>query len=390
MSDSYDYFMVFGISETGERVRLAVSEEELENILHPEEVFIIVKEELRRIYIWKGAKSPVRKRFISSRIASALQEELVKEAAFHRCKIVSVDQGDEVEEFLRAFGLKSMEVTERLADMRYVRNIEKERGEALGKVVESKEIGGKAESEPYFSPALQEIEKKTGQKIDVSALQDISISKKNITPMERKKPSPARTTPPPTRTYIPYPTGKESKNFGGLFEEDKKRLLDRILKSEIPQNHKRQNLILGNQLYAPVFKKVNVFGKDVEETEWEPLKTLPKNMVELDDHLFRVYFNDDKGIVEAVEIITREKVSDKDTTSSDNGDSKNDNKNSLDLSPMTVKELKLFAKERKIELPTKAKKGEIIEIIENVLKNEKEKERVGTPKKRKLPEIPKA
>ncbi|MHA1689644.1 MAG: hypothetical protein ACTSUN_09965 [Promethearchaeota archaeon] len=388
MSESYDYFMVFSILETGERKRLAVSEEELENILHPEEVFVIVKEELRRIFIWKGAKSPVRKRFISSRIANALQEELVKEAAFHRCKIVSVDQGDEVEEFLRAFGLKSMEVTERLADMRYIRNIEKEKGEALGKVIETEKSGGKIESEQYFSPALQEIERKTGQKIDVSTLQETSISKKAITPSERKTLAPIHTSTPSTRTYIPYPTGKESRKLGGLSEEDKKQLLDRILKSEIPRNHKRQNLILGNQLYAPVFKKINVFGKAVEETEWEPLKTLPKDIVELDNHLFRVYFNDDKGIVEAVEIITRKEVSEKDSTSPEKVDLKSGDKSSIDLNSMTVKELTLFAEKRKIDLPSRAKKAEIIEIIENVLKNEKEG--TSTPKRRKLPEIPKA
>ena len=52
----------------------------------------------------------------------------MKDARYHRCKIVSVDAGDEPIEFLNAFRLESMEVTERLADMRYVRNIERERG----------------------------------------------------------------------------------------------------------------------------------------------------------------------------------------------------------------------------------------------------------------------
>ena len=136
MAEEYDFFMVFQLDDSGERIRIDVPEEDLQSALHPEEVFVIVKEELRRIFIWKGAKSPVRKRFISSRVASGLQEEVVKVAAFHRPKIVSVDQGDEPVEFLRAFGLQSMEVTERLEDMRYVRNIEKDAPGRFGTILD--------------------------------------------------------------------------------------------------------------------------------------------------------------------------------------------------------------------------------------------------------------
>ena len=128
----YETFMVYELDDSGERGKLEVNDEsEIEELLNPEQVFVIVKEELRRIYIWKGAKSPVRKRFISSRVAQALQEELVKVAAFHRCKIVSVDQGSEPEEFLNVFDLESMPVTEKLADMRYIRNIDRQKIEDI-------------------------------------------------------------------------------------------------------------------------------------------------------------------------------------------------------------------------------------------------------------------
>ena len=152
MSNSdYDEFMVYELDDSGERVRLeGITIDTLESILHPEQVVVIVREDLRRIYIWKGVKSPVRQRFISSRVAQQLQEELVKVAAFHRCKIVSIDQGDELEEFLKAFNLESMEVTDKMQDLRYVRNIEKQGG-----------LGGKVldDDEPEESPAnVQETE----------------------------------------------------------------------------------------------------------------------------------------------------------------------------------------------------------------------------------------
>ncbi|MFX1600496.1 MAG: hypothetical protein ACFFB6_07855, partial [Promethearchaeota archaeon] len=118
-------FLAFELEDTGEYKELSFSEKDLIDYLDPEQVIVLVREDLRRIFIWKGAKSPVKKRFISSKIAQELQAELMKDAHFHQCKIVSVDQGDEIQEFLDAFNMESMEVKERLPDMRYIRNSEK-------------------------------------------------------------------------------------------------------------------------------------------------------------------------------------------------------------------------------------------------------------------------
>ena len=70
-----------------------------------EGVYLFVRYDLRRIYIWKGPKSPVRKRFISSRVGSKIQEASSK-IGMH-LKIVSVDAGDEPVEFLRNFKIES-------------------------------------------------------------------------------------------------------------------------------------------------------------------------------------------------------------------------------------------------------------------------------------------
>ena len=56
MAETYENFMVYGLESTGEKVRLDVSEEEFranngQNILNPHQVLVIVKEDLRRIYI---------------------------------------------------------------------------------------------------------------------------------------------------------------------------------------------------------------------------------------------------------------------------------------------------------------------------------------------------
>ena len=111
MPEIYEEFIVYIIENTGDRTRLDITPEELQYHLNPKQVLIIICDDLRRIFIWKGAKSPVRKRFISSRVAQDLQRDLIQDSRYHRCKIISIDQGDELQEFLNAFRLESIEVT---------------------------------------------------------------------------------------------------------------------------------------------------------------------------------------------------------------------------------------------------------------------------------------
>ncbi len=288
--------MVYELDDSGERVRLDVTDSsELGNLLHPDQVFVIVREDIRRIFIWKGAKSSVRKRFISSRVAQALQEELVKVAAYHRCKIVSVDQGSEVTEFLKAFNLESMPVTEKLADMRYIRNVDRERMLDQGIIPDEgpKIIKVNAEdtkAEEYSSPALKENEKK----IETSIAKNISTPKKASAPI---KTTPYKT--PPQRSSYSY--GPSS----GISGVNKKKIMEKILKIEIPKDYKRLNLILGHTLYGAVSKTVQVFGKNIKETEWQQVKKVPKNVIEIDNHKIRAYFDHEKGIVEAIEILEK-------------------------------------------------------------------------------------
>ncbi len=123
--DKLRNFFAYELLDNGVRRELKFSEEDIVHYLNPEQVLVLVREDIRRIFIWKGAKSPVRKRFNSSRVAQEIQGELMEDNRYHHCKIISVDQGDEVQEFLDAFNLHSMEVKERLDDLRYVRNSEK-------------------------------------------------------------------------------------------------------------------------------------------------------------------------------------------------------------------------------------------------------------------------
>ena len=100
-------FMVFELDDLGEKKRVKAAEEGLPSflLLHPEQIYVIIREDLRRIFIWKGPKSTTRDKLVSSRTTIALQEELREEFGLHPCKVISVDVGDEPLEFLSTFNL---------------------------------------------------------------------------------------------------------------------------------------------------------------------------------------------------------------------------------------------------------------------------------------------
>ena len=372
------------------------------NVLHSAQVVVIVKEDLRRIYIWKGAKSPVRKRFISSRVASALQEELVNSAAFHRCKIVSVDQGDEVDDFLNAFQFESMAVEEKLADMHYIRNVEREKMIDQGIVPDTspKVVKVEKKEETYVSPALQEIQK-TRSTQPPPKTQKAVPKPKSSTPA----PKPRSVTPTPKQTYQlpPERTPNPSQQSIGLSNDEQKSVKEKILNNEVPEGYKRQNLILGHTLYGAIIKKVNVFGKSIEEEEWDMVTNLPKDTIEIDAHKIRVYFNQEKGIVEAIEILQDEDKTISSPPKKPDSQKAHTNKpipekpvkeeeitastELVDYNSWTVKELKNYCSTHSIDLPVSARKADILKVVKEY-DNGSSKGKSTSSRRRELPKIP--
>jgi len=323
MAEMYENFMIFGLESTGEKVKLNISEDEFranngQDILNPHQVLVIVKEDLRRIYIWKGVNSHVRKKFIASRIAAELQNDLVVNAHFHRCKIISVDQGDEPDEFMRVFGLNSTAVPEILE-----RNSEEFRQLHETSIKEVAEISDK------------EVHKWTGP--------PPMLNDEVITPVVIKKEE-------EEVIYKPETSFKPAKL-------DNERVLDKIVNNKVPANFKRQNLIIGNfQIYGAALKKTKVFGEVVEEVEWELVNSVPEGPIELTDRTIRLYTNGKSGTIEGIEILQRleaPKIVRKVT----------EIKDEIDYNAWTVSNLKLYCKENNIHVPSSYRKAQIIDLI---------------------------
>ena len=94
LDEEYKDFRCYKITDQSEPAEMDVDLDKITELFNSEGVYLFVRYDLRRVFIWKGPRSPVRKRFISSRIASKVQEESSK-VGMH-LKIVSVDAGDEL------------------------------------------------------------------------------------------------------------------------------------------------------------------------------------------------------------------------------------------------------------------------------------------------------
>ncbi|MFX1315925.1 MAG: hypothetical protein ACFE9T_08685 [Promethearchaeota archaeon] len=315
MSKAYSNFMIYHLKDTGEREKLNITEQEFRQnngskILHESQVALIIKEDIRRIYIWNGMTSPVRKKFIASRVATELQQELIFSAKFHRCKIVSVDQGDEPLEFLNAFGFDSPKRgnTEQIDQPQFV--------------------GLNNQNKYNASPQI-----KTQNIVSEKQKSSLYTKKKQI-------------------------ASKPTKKVIDTTVHSQKEILDKVLSIELPKDHKRASILIGNNtLYGIIVKKAEIFGKPVEETVWEPLKTTPKEIIELEGHKLRVHFNNKSNNIEAIEVL--EKIS----KLQENIEKGIKETQETDYNKWTVKQLKEYCANNNIKVPSSYRKAQIINLV---------------------------
>ncbi len=90
--------VVFRVVDTGETVQITDSAPAKTHMKN-DEVLIVVDDEERRIWIWKGSEAPVRRKFIAARRASGIRDQ--RGLTY---KIISEDHGSESEVFLEAMG----------------------------------------------------------------------------------------------------------------------------------------------------------------------------------------------------------------------------------------------------------------------------------------------
>jgi hypothetical protein len=292
LDEDYKDFRALELLDSGEYEEIDAEIDNISGHFQSENVLLLVRYDLRRMFIWKGPKSPVRKRFISSRVGAELQSESGK-IGMH-LKIISVDAGDEPIEFLKAFDVDPYEVgeDEKLDDMYYIRNDERQKmeEEELKKKIAAK----KKKKTGYVSYGLDTGDTKQAKKQSVKALNEIK-STAPVTPTQKviqKRSAPASSRPMSNRS---------SPSVQSLGADQEKAFLKTILDEPVPDGKKRLNIVIGTSLYGSKTVISKIFGKEIESEEWDKINDIPDGQNEISSGTVRVYC--DKNMITGLEIL---------------------------------------------------------------------------------------
>ncbi|MGQ9720885.1 MAG: hypothetical protein ACUVXA_06130 [Candidatus Jordarchaeum sp.] len=218
------------------------------NLLTSDRVLIVIAENNKKIYLWKGKNSPVRKKFVGARRAAALRTEYG-----FAYKVVAMDETDEEADFLALIGMKPT---------------------AKPKPV----IKGSVEAPTPVTSSTVEIEPEPTPELKT---RPASIPEPRI--VVRSEPKLRATT-----ATIEKPS---------LREEE---IMAKLEKIEVPQGLVRELVIAGHALYAIKESKTSIFGKESVERKLERVNP-PEGIFLAEDFIPRVVV--ENGVIQAIEFL---------------------------------------------------------------------------------------
>jgi hypothetical protein len=271
-----EYIKKFTVNDDGTLTPASISS--ISDLLD-DNVFIITDENARKIFIWKGEKAPVRRKFISAKAAQQMRQE--KYGMVYR--IESLDPGLEGADFLALFG--AVPTTGKSEDTR-----------TTEAVVHTKPI-----SAPTSAPKPTPKPAPTTTPI--------------VTPAPTPKPAPT-TTPTVTPAPTPKPAPRRVKETEVVVTRDVKPIemasIDAIASKlkdlEIPPSMEREIVIIGNTVYSVIKEHLKLFAKDV--VKLEPMDDLPAGIFPADHYQVRLFV--EEGRVSFVELLREKTRSERD------------------------------------------------------------------------------
>jgi hypothetical protein len=238
-------FNVLGDGELREIKEDKAIREHLKN----DSVFLVVDDDEKRIWIWKGSNAPVRQKFISARAATQMREERGL-----MYKVNSEDEGDESDEFIKG-------------------------------------IGETPKPRPQIKkPPLPKVESEK------------PILRPTVEPQINTKPiiSPSNTSITQPQVTKPEPTVE-------LKKYDHNSIIKKLDEIGIPHGFERELLIVGNEVYNVIEKTSKFLGKkEINKIlEKAPMGTVPEGVFLAEEYTPRVII--DKGNVMAIEFLKQAK-----------------------------------------------------------------------------------
>jgi len=255
----------YKISEEGELISVPLKDIELRS----DDVVVIVEDNKKNIFIWKGINAPVRKKFISARSAWKLRGELGP-----LYKVVSIDEGEEPEDFLNL--IKSLNIS--------VKTTPPAPAEEKPKV--------EAPPPPAPKPAPPKPRRRPA----------VALPPKVEKPPEIKKPAKVEVKKP-VEVKVEKPPEVKPVSPSPVEEIDVRSILSMLEGLDTPPEYSRELLIVGTRIYALGEVRTKLFGKEKVKLSVEILDALPEGPYLAEGYIPRVIIKNDQVL--AVELLKK-------------------------------------------------------------------------------------
>jgi hypothetical protein len=234
----------------------------VKDVLEEDEAYVIVSDDVRKVYLWKGSKSSVRSKFIGAKRS----QEIRGQVGMHY-SVVPLDQNEEDEDpdFLGIIGGRTTN--------------------GIAKEISAEDIGGGGSrgggghplrEKSEFSPP----EPASGMNIAGSKTR----SRENSSPLYKGEESMAAFT-----------TEEHRINFDQIMQK-----LEEI---KMPEGYERELLIIGNHAYSLVEKKQSFLGETTSEKVLEKVGTIPEGVFFAENYAPRIL--SEGGNIVAIEFLRR-------------------------------------------------------------------------------------
>jgi len=231
----------------------------IKDVLKAEECYILVSDEYRKVYLWKGANSNVRSKFIGAKRSQDIRGQVGMHFG-----VVPLDEGEEEPDFLKLIG-----------------------GKTEGGI--AKEIQMEVTSAKAKAPAIHPLRDKDPFGVPKPA------AGMNIAGSRDRR----------SQNTGPLYTGKES--FDSYSQEDSHANFDEIMQKleeiKIPDGFERELIIIGDHAYSVVEKVQTFLGKKQVTKEISRVGAIPEGVFFAEDYSPRVL--SENGRILAVEFLKR-------------------------------------------------------------------------------------
>ena len=249
---------VFKINPDGTTSEI-VTEGAIKDVLKTGECYVLVADEYRKVYLWKGIESNVRSKFIGAKRSQEIRGQVGLMYA-----VIPLDEGEEDPDFLKLIGGKT--------EGGIAQEI---RAEATTGKVSAPSVHPLREKDPFGIP-------QPAEGMNIAGSRD-RVSQNNG----------------------PLYTGKES--FSSLVQEETHINFDEIMQKleeiKIPDGFERELIIIGDHAYSVVEKVQNFLGKKQVTKEISRVGAIPEGVFFAEDYSPRVL--SENGKILAIEFLKR-------------------------------------------------------------------------------------